>query len=184
MGQGDAGQLVSVVAVNIREKKGWSLSELASNAGIGKSTLSMLEAGKGNPSIETLWAICAALGIPFGQLIQARVPEVRVVRAGEGVKVASESEEVLVRLLNSGSRRGTYELYVMETEEGSVLHGEPHIKGTVENVLVITGRMRAGPMGALVNLSAGDLAVFPADVPHVYETLEPGSRTVMVMDYE
>src|SRR5687768_13584401 len=74
---GTAGALVSVVAENIRtlrERKGISLSELASSAGIGKSTLSMLESGKANPNIETLWAIAAAMGVTFGELIEARAP--------------------------------------------------------------------------------------------------------------
>ncbi|GAA3746093.1 hypothetical protein GCM10022225_32290 [Plantactinospora mayteni] len=44
-----------------RERTGISLAELARRAGIAKSTLSQLEAGNGNPSVETVWA----LGVPF-----------------------------------------------------------------------------------------------------------------------
>ena len=40
-----------------RERVGLSLSELAKQAGIAKSTLSQLESGTGNPSVETLWAL-------------------------------------------------------------------------------------------------------------------------------
>ena len=36
-----------------------SLTELARRAGLAKSTLSQLEAGTGNPSIETLWSLIA-----------------------------------------------------------------------------------------------------------------------------
>ena len=60
----DAAALVSVVAQNIRSRRtarGLSLGELAALAGVGKSTLSMLEAGKGNPSIETLLATNALI---------------------------------------------------------------------------------------------------------------------------
>ena len=48
-----------------RERAGLSLSELARNAGIAKSTLSQLESGAGNPSLETLWALSVALEVPF-----------------------------------------------------------------------------------------------------------------------
>ena len=43
-----------------RERAGMSLAELA-RAGLAKSTLSQLESGTGNPSLETLWALAMAL---------------------------------------------------------------------------------------------------------------------------
>ncbi|QCG67573.2 MULTISPECIES: helix-turn-helix domain-containing protein [Pseudomonas] len=39
---------------------GLSLTELAKRAGVAKSTLSQLESGIGNPSIETLWSLLNA----------------------------------------------------------------------------------------------------------------------------
>jgi transcriptional regulator with XRE-family HTH domain len=48
---------------------GLSLTELARRAGIAKSTLSQLESGAGNPSVETLWALAVALGVPFSRLV-------------------------------------------------------------------------------------------------------------------
>lgn len=40
-----------------REKLGLTVTELAKRAGIAKSTLSQLEGGAGNPSLETLWSL-------------------------------------------------------------------------------------------------------------------------------
>jgi len=40
-----------------------------------------------------------------------------------------------------------------------------------------------GPLDEQVALGPGDLASFPADVPHGYAALEPGSAAVLVMDY-
>src|SRR5690242_11606233 len=45
-----------------RARAGLSLTELARRAGVAKSTLSQLESGLGNPSVETLWALGVALG--------------------------------------------------------------------------------------------------------------------------
>ncbi|PVJ86390.1 transcriptional regulator, partial [Salmonella enterica subsp. enterica serovar Senftenberg] len=61
-------QPISVIArslVRERQRTGLSLAEIARRAGIAKSTLSQLEAGNGNPSLETLWSLCVALDIPF-----------------------------------------------------------------------------------------------------------------------
>src|SRR3954469_9222204 len=70
-----------------RERAGLSLSELAKRAGLAKSTLSQLEAGTGNPSVETLWALGVALDVPFSRLVDPRAAALVVVRAGEGFGV-------------------------------------------------------------------------------------------------
>ncbi|MCG8421736.1 MAG: helix-turn-helix domain-containing protein [Proteobacteria bacterium] len=183
-----AAALVEVVATNVRALRGqigMSLSELAHTAGIGKSTLSMLESGNANPSIETLWAIAAALGVPLGQLIEPRAPDVRVVRAGEGIRI--DSEDVISlhsELLISSNRRVTFEFYSMELEPGEVREAAPHNRGVVEYVFVTAGRLRVGPEASPVVLNTGDLASFAADTRHVYESLEPGTRAILLMEYQ
>lgn len=178
---------VSTLAANIRalrEHKGWSLSELASAANIGKSTLSMLESGAASPNIETLWGIAAALGVAFSDLLEPRTPEVRVVRAGEGLRVESEQTSFHSTLLVSGgSGRGRFEIYTLTSEPGAIRRADAHTKGCIEHVYLIAGRMRVGPTGAPVELAPGDLASFAGDAPHVYETLKKGTRGMLVMEY-
>ena len=80
--------LMPVVAANLRRlrgEQGRSLSELARASGIAKATLSALEAGRGNPTIETLSSLATALGVPFGDLLAGGAPEpVHVVHAARG----------------------------------------------------------------------------------------------------
>lgn len=59
--------------VRERARTGLSLAEVARRAGIAKSTLSQLESGNGNPSLETLWSLCVALDIPFAVLLEPQV---------------------------------------------------------------------------------------------------------------
>jgi transcriptional regulator with XRE-family HTH domain len=64
--RGGPEDLAALVALNVRrhrERRRLSLSELASAAGVGKSTLSQIESSKANPSMETLWAIATALAV-------------------------------------------------------------------------------------------------------------------------
>src|SRR4051812_41709202 len=49
----------------LREERGLSLSALARAAGLGKATLSGLEHGTRNPTLETLYAVAGALGVPL-----------------------------------------------------------------------------------------------------------------------
>lgn len=183
----DAAQLVAVVAENIRTlraRRGISLSELAQRAGLGKSTLSLLESAKGNPSVETLWAIAAALGVPFGSLIERRRPDVRVVPAGDGVRIDHAEPGHVSWLLASSPRRGTHELYEVAAEPGPPRRAAPHTRGTLETVYVLSGRLRLGPEDSPVELGPGDLAAFPGDSLHGYEALAPGTRFLVVLDYE
>ncbi len=84
-----------------RVRAGLSLSELAKRAGIAKSTLSQLEAAGGNPSMETLWALAVALGVPFSALVEPPAPRVQVIRAGEGPTVRSDRSSYVATLLSA-----------------------------------------------------------------------------------
>ncbi|MEU0334067.1 XRE family transcriptional regulator [Streptomyces sp. NPDC006193] len=166
-----------------RGRAGLSLSELAKRAGIAKSTLSQLEAASGNPSMETLWALAVALGVPFSALVESPAPAVRVVRAGEGPAVRSEQSSYLASLLSAcppGARR---DLYAVSLEPGSVRDSAPHIPGTVEHLVVGAGRVVAGPRGETVELGPGDYMSYRGDVPHSYEALAAGTRFVLVMQH-
>jgi len=166
-----------------RERHGISLAELARRAGIAKSTLSQLEAGAGNPSVETLWALAVALDVPFSRLIDPPTAPVHVQRASDRPVLRAEHATFTSALLAAcppGARR---DLHLMTAEPGPVREAAAHIAGAVEHMIVTAGRWRAGPSGAEVELEPGDYLRFSADQPHRYEALEAGSAAVLVMEY-
>jgi transcriptional regulator with XRE-family HTH domain len=166
-----------------RQRAGLSLTDLAKRAGLAKSTLSQLEAGAGNPSVETLWALGTALGVPFSRLVEPTSPPIRVVRAGEGPRVPSEHANFIGTLLSAGAPHARRDIYVIELEPGRARHADPHIPGSVEHLIVAAGRIRTGPSDALVELGPGDYATFAGDIPHSYEALEPGTWMVLTMEH-
>ena len=177
--------LATIAAALRRERArlGVSLGELARRAGVAKSTLSQLEAGSGNPSLETLWALAVALDVPFSRLVDPQVAPVQVVRAGEAPAVASDHAPFTSTLLAAcppGARR---DLHVVTGEPGAAKHAHAHIPGATEHFLVTAGRWRTGPDGEDVELGPGDYARFPGDRAHVYEALAPGSAALLVMEY-
>src|SRR5258705_5722145 len=96
---------LEVIAASLRRERrrtGLSLTEVARRAGIAKSTLSQLESGSGNPSVETLWALGVALGVPFSQLVDPPAPRIRVIRAGEGTRIPSDQASYSSTLLAAG----------------------------------------------------------------------------------
>ena len=183
----DASQLRERVAASaraIRARSGRSLADVATAAGIGKSTLHAIEAGDANPGIETLWSLAHALGVPFGALLDAPAPPVRVVRHGDGPQVASEASTLRAHLLATTGHACRAELYHLSLEPGPVRDADSHPAGTIEHVLVTAGRLRVGPCSRPVELDPGDLATFPGDDRHRYEALEQGTTAVLLLEYQ
>jgi transcriptional regulator with XRE-family HTH domain len=182
----DVDGFVRAVAANVRALRlqaGLTLADLAAAAGLGKSTLAQLESGRANPSVETLWAIAAALRVPFARIVEEERPSLRVVRARDVPAMRSEETPGWAgRLLTASHRRGTFDLYALDLEAGAVRHADPHHAGVVEHVIVVVGHLRAGPQSGPVELAAGDLVSFAADVPHVYEAIET-VHAVLLMAY-
>src|SRR5215207_6210980 len=105
---------LDVIAGSLRRERaraGLSLTEVARRAGIAKSTLSQLESGSGNPSVETLWALSVTLEVPFARLVESPRPQVQLIRKGEGPMVFSERAAYVATVLSScppGARRDVY----------------------------------------------------------------------------
>lgn len=177
---------VKNVAANVRTLRAqaeMTLADLAAAAGLGKSTLAQLESGKGNPSVETLWAIAAALKVPFARIVEEVRPSLKVVRAADVPPMHSaETPGWAGRLLTASHGRGTFDLYALDLEQGAVRHADPHHPGVLEHLVVVVGRLRAGPANEPVLLEQGDMVTFAADVPHVYEALET-THCVLLMAY-
>lgn len=166
-----------------RERAGLSLSELAKKAGIAKSTLSQLESGSGNPSVETLWALGVALDVPFSRLVEPTRPKVQIIRAGEGPAVFSERADYIATVLSACPPNARRDLYLITAEPGTVRESEPHMPGVVEHVVLCAGRARLGLTDDPVEVGPGDYVAYPGDLPHIFEALEPGTFSVMVSEH-
>ncbi|CRK50771.1 XRE family transcriptional regulator [Rhodococcus sp. RD6.2] len=166
-----------------RDRAGLSLTEVARRAGIAKSTLSQLEAGTGNPSVETLWALSVALDIQFAQLVDPPRPRVQVIRAGEGPVLYSERTDYQVTLVASCPPNARRDIYRLDVEPGPPRESEPHLPGVVEHVIVSAGRALVGLREDPVELGPGDYIAYPGDVAHIFQALEPGTRAVLVSEH-
>jgi len=148
-----------------------SLSALAVKAGLSKSTLSQLEAGSGNPSVETLWAIATALDVPFSFLFESTEPDTTVIRADEGEGVDSDISPFSTLLLADCPPNCRRDIYRNRLYKGAVREAKAHSHGTIEHVVVCEGVLRLGPDDRMQELSSGDYYRYPADVAHCYESL-------------
>ena len=189
-------EVVGPIARNLRrlrEQQNLSISAVADRAGLSKSTLSKLERGNGNPSIDTLWGLARVLGVPFATLFEeVEHPEVDVLRfanaplvagPGRGAIPGTGIDGVDLRHLESFVGRTKVEVYTVHLEAGARLSSTAHTPGIVEHVVVVEGRAEVGPDEAPATLETGDRIRFPADRSHHYEALGGPARLIAILDY-
>jgi len=177
---------ISIIAnalVRERQRAGLSLAEVARRAGIAKSTLSQLEAGNGNPGIETLWSLCVTLNIPFSRLMEPEARRMQVIRRGEGPTVTADLADyqaVLLATCPPGARR---DIYLLQVQPGSDRCSQPHSPNTIEHIIVAKGRALVGPVDSPVELEVGDYITYPGDEPHIFRALEADTLALLVMEH-
>lgn len=158
--------------VRHRALRGLSLSGLAERSGIAKSTLSQLEAGEGNPTIETLWAIATALGVSFGELIDTEV-----------IPTDTTSSAISVRFIEKSNTDPAVEVYSLDVPPNCRKDSAPHPTGVRERVTVLSGAAYVGQAERPRLLHAGDSYLFEADAPHFYAATGQGARMHIVIEY-
>ncbi|CAG9000259.1 MAG: hypothetical protein CENE_02253 [Candidatus Celerinatantimonas neptuna] len=160
---------------SIRKQKNLTLTAMAEQSGIAKGTLSTIESGRGNPTLETIWAIAKILQVPFSELIQSDSVQ------NQSHTVHDSGVDVQLIERNDGER--VTEAYRMHLQSGVRRMATAHPAGVVEKVTVLKGRLLAGLVTAPVLLTCGKTACFDADCGHVYEAVGGAVSALVVMTY-
>jgi transcriptional regulator with XRE-family HTH domain len=169
-------RLVGERVRRLRTARGWSLSSLAVRAGLGKATLSEIESGRRNPTLETLYAIAAQLQIGLAELLvepgsaTIAAPTVRG-SAVEAVLVATYRDPTV-----------TTEIYRLQVHPGRTQISPDHGPGVVEHLFITAGAVRVGPLDDLVTVATGaDWSWQPAG-PHSYAAIgDEIAEAVLIM---
>jgi transcriptional regulator with XRE-family HTH domain len=147
----------------LRDRRGLSLGVLAARSGLGKGTLSELETGRRNPTLETLFAVTTALGVPLSAALPAgetHTPDRPPIVVGDAIEAVLVDRFVDVL--------ATTELYRVTIAAGRRQRSAPHAPGVTEHWIVYAGVLQLGPDDAQTKLAAGESRSFTADVPHRY----------------
>jgi DNA-binding XRE family transcriptional regulator len=167
-----------------------TVSALAAQAGVAKSTVSLIERGQGNPSIDTVWALAKALGVPFTSLFHDEPPadDVSVVREDDAAVIAVEDaglkgDGLVARHMLTRTGGALIEIYTLALESGAVRHAEAHASGLFEHITIAAGKLEISGDSFKEALGQGDLISFRADRPHTYRVIEGPVRLVSVHEY-
>ena len=177
-----AAYYVALLIKKERKRLGISVSELSRRASLAKSTLSQLEAGTGNPSVETLWSIANALNVPVSNLIDPPKDGVVVVRADEGETTYANNADYGAVLLANCPRNMKRDIYRITVQPGTPHISKAHPSGTKEHLILISGKATLGPINETKEIQIGDYITYPADIEHTFEAILPDTTAVLIIE--
>jgi transcriptional regulator with XRE-family HTH domain len=180
--------LTPVVGANLRRlrnQRGLSLEKLSKASGVSRAMLGQIELGQSAPTINVLWKVASALGVPFSGLISARSEGgLHVLRAEHAKLLTSHDGAFSSRALFPFDSPRRVEFYQLTLRPGAVERADAHNPGTVENLVVAQGAVEIEAAGRKEQLASGDAIVFEADAPHVYRNRSQGETVLyLVMTY-
>lgn len=180
----------------LREERGLSLSALARRSGTGKATLSELEAGRRNPTLETLYALTTALGVSLSAALTDPRGPAGATGDGDGTGAAGGPDHpgvpgsggpgpggpngagghvgisgaAVTAVLTERHEDGgaVTDVFRIRIRSGARQESAAHIPGTHEHLVVLAGTAVVGDPAHPLTAGPGEHAHWAADAPHLY----------------
>lgn len=169
-GSADLAPIVGRNLRRLRSKAGLSLEKLSKASGVSRAMLGQVELGQSAPTINVLWKISRALGVPFSALISTSATTgIRVLKAEGAKRLTSHDGRFQSRALFPYDGPRKVEFYELKLGRGGLEVAHPHPPGTSENLIVARGEVEIEVAGEKHALETGDAIVFEADKPHAYK---------------
>ncbi|MBD3757057.1 MULTISPECIES: helix-turn-helix domain-containing protein [Microbacterium] len=152
-----------------RQAKGWTLDDLAGRAGMSASTLSRLESGKRQASLELLVPLTRMLGIRIDDLV-APPPDPRVRRPA-----MRRHGHIVAPLTREDSPVPTYKVTYPPVDDAPAAR----VHDGFEWFYVLSGRVRLVLGERELVLETGEAAEFDTRTPHSISAVGPGSAEIV-----
>lgn len=156
----------------LRIKQSLSQAQLAKNSGIPRTTLTHIESGSGNPSLQNLVKISMALQVSIEELLSKPRNECEIIYENQiPVQKRSQGKARLHRLVPDKIKG--LEVDKVEIDAKSTMAGHPHLQGAKEYLAVLKGVIRVYVAGEHYEVPENCVFAFPGDQPHSYRNDGP-----------
>lgn len=168
-----------------RKDAGLSLDELARRSGVSKSILSQIERDSTNPTIATVWRICAALERTPESLFRTGDEQrsgISLLSANATPEIQSEDGRCRLRILGAIETVERLQWYEFLAEPGGELVSSPHGAGSVEHLTVVEGTLAVTANGETRSAGPGETLRYATESGgHVVRNAGDGpARALMV----
>ena len=180
----DASSVLAANTAELRSKNGWTQAQLAERAGLKRSTVTLVESGTGNPTMEVLLGLSAAFDLSIDELLSPPMGEAKLISEGE-IKVKRKAHGRIEILKLLPDKSASSEIDLIRLKPGTRFAGTPHIKGTKEYLYCLSGTLEVFVYKTRFVVQQGELLTFPGDQPHSYagigRTLSIGVSVVLTI---
>jgi transcriptional regulator with XRE-family HTH domain len=153
--------------IALRRQRGITQQGLSALAHLPRSTVTYIESGEGNPSIQNLVKIADALRVSVEELLVVPRVECKLVRKQEIPRLSKSQGTVTVFQLLLDPIPGM-QIERMELKPGASMGGTPHVSGSKEYFTCIQGAVEVRVAGERNRVEEGDVLAFAGDARHSY----------------
>ena len=179
-----SGQLGKTIQ-RLRKAYNFSLSDLSEQSGVAKSIISQIERNETNPTLATIWRLSQALDVSIERVLASAEEEPFIERTTRVDTPVIISDDGLCRLDIIGWRKTIEWLqwYDFRAEPGGVLDSDPHQRGAIECLSVLTGEVEVTVGERAERAGPGETLRYRGDRAHRIRALgpEPVHATMVCM---
>ena len=179
-------EIDKVIAENLkrlREQQNLSQGQLAEKAGLSKVMLGNLERGGANPTINNIWKIANALGVPYTALLDSTGVSASVLRRDDLPVQCSEDGHYRITCYYGSSAERNFEWFHMELDSGSHYTSIGHKERALEYIIVNSGELQVETQGQVYSLHAGDSISFQSSEMHRYINVGDQMLSAFIINY-
>lgn len=167
----------------LRKAYNFSLSDLSEQSGVAKSIISQIERNETNPTLATIWRLSQALDVSIERVLATADDDPFIDRVDKGDTPIIVSDDGKCRLAIIGWIKTVEWLqwYDFHAEPGGVLDSDPHQRGAIENLSVLSGAVEVTVGDVTERAGVGETLRYRGDRPHTIRAVgsEPVHATMV-----
>lgn len=162
----------------LRERRGWSLRELAERCGLSFNAISRIERGESSPMVSTLHLLATALNVSITAFFEDGQDRSTVLIRHDR-RLRSDANGITMESLGIGLRNQQLEPFMVSVPSGAGNMNDPVAHPGQEFVLCLEGTICYQVNGVTYTLETGDSLLFEATQPHCFENSGPTTTQLL-----
>ena len=162
------GQLGKTIQ-RLRKAYNLSLSDLSEQSGVAKSIISQIERNETNPTLATIWRLSQALDMSVERVLASsdEAPFVEKLTRADTPILLSDDGRCRLTIIGWIKTVEWLQYYDFQAEPGGELESDPHQRGSIECLSVVSGVLEVEVGGVTETAKAGETLRYRCDRRHI-----------------
>ncbi len=165
----------------LREGRGISMRQLATQSGLSANALSMIERGKTSPSVSTLYKLADALGVSITAFFGEESDKKQIVFLKSDQRTRMSFTRGVFEALGGETFTGRVEPFMLTMESGASCGPHDIIHSGHEFVFCLRGQLDYFVEKEMFRLEAGDSLLFASKLRHRWRNPSGNVTTALII---